>query len=84
MDNVIVLFPRGRAQDISQSPSPAQSTAQSPAQSPEATVNGDTPAPSLEKTDFQIIAERNATLRDKLRKEREQANKSVLKSYRIK
>ncbi|MCA2959993.1 MAG: hypothetical protein IOD12_07045 [Silvanigrellales bacterium] len=34
--------------------------------------------------DFAAIAERNRVLQDKLRKEREQANKAVLKSYRIK
>ena len=35
-------------------------------------------------SDFQAIEQRNTELREKLRKEREQANKGVLKSYKIK
>lgn len=39
---------------------------------------------ALLKMDFASIAARNAEVQEKLRKERLQANKSVLKSYRIK
>lgn len=37
-----------------------------------------------EKVDFQAIAERNEAVRARLQKERADANKSVLRSYRIK
>ncbi len=40
--------------------------------------------PALSNTDFQNIAQKNASVQEKLRKERAQANQNVLKSYRIK
>jgi hypothetical protein len=36
------------------------------------------------KVDFSSIAEKNAMVQEKLRRERNQANQNVLKSYRIK
>lgn len=36
------------------------------------------------KSDLQSIAERNEAVRERMRKERADANKSVLRSYRIK
>ncbi len=39
---------------------------------------------SVEPSDFQSVAARNKANEDRLRKERAQANKNVLKSYRIK
>lgn len=40
--------------------------------------------PEVESTDLDTIAEKNRKNAERLRKEREQANKSVLRSYHIK
>ena len=75
-NNVVNLFNRRPAQDNDKAVSLAPaSLVSNGAESSEATeVLGD----------FAAIAERNRQLQDKLRKERDQANKAVLKSYRIK
>ncbi len=44
----------------------------------------ETQEPDFLKVDFSGIAEKNALIQEKLRKERTQANQNVLKSYRIK
>lgn len=72
MENVVQLFPKNK------------STLKQARGEPNK-VEGTTPAsqPPL-GADFATVMERNAFNRDRLRREREQANKGVLKSYRIK
>ena len=69
-NNVVNLFNRRPAQDKDKPVSLAPL--------PETADGAEIPG------DFAAIAERNRQLQDKLRKERDQANKAVLKSYRIK
>lgn len=68
MDNVINLFSRRSVAKTRVSESTQQSQ----------------PAAAPEGSSFNEVAERNRANQLRLRKEREQANKNVLKSYRIK
>jgi hypothetical protein len=74
MDNVINLFSRRTPSKSGQQSRGGDSTQQS---SSAVVLN---PSPGS----FSEIAERNRENQMRLRKEREQANKNVLKSYRIK
>lgn len=74
-NNVITLFNRRLAQEKDKSQAPAASLAFAEPAAGE---------PVTTASDFAAVAERNRLLQEKLRKEREQANKAVLKSYRIK
>ena len=75
-NNVVNLFNRRTVQDKDKAVSLAPASLAS--NGPESPEGADVPG------DFAAIAERNRQLQDKLRKERDQANKAVLKSYRIK
>lgn len=72
MDNVINLFSRSTTAKAAQPSRGGDSSQQSSS------------AVSLNPSSFSDIAERNRVNQMRLRKEREQANKNVLKSYRIK
>jgi hypothetical protein len=73
MDNVINLFSRRLTTE------PAQQTRRGESNQESAAA-----ATALQPSSFSDIAERNRVNQQRLKKEREQANKSVLKSYRIK
>lgn len=75
MDNVINLFSRSK--------SPASKSAVKTRRTEETEVKV-TQQDGVAKQDFKSIAERNAAIQEKLRRERAEANKGVLKSYRIK
>lgn len=90
MDNVINLFSvRTRSKDAGNtqviSPTSSQMTVRQ-----EKVLNNVKPQASIEtsslpdSSDFASVAARNKANQDRLKKEREQANKNVLKSYRIK
>jgi D-arabinose 5-phosphate isomerase GutQ len=81
MSNVVSLMNRSQAKTVAVSGQNNSSlAAASQTVLSEATAR-DTQAGGLT---FSEIAERNKINQERLRKEREQANKSVLKSYRIK
>lgn len=68
MDNVINLFSRNKIKT----------------QATQLEVKQIEQVQELPKSDFQTVAERNAAVQERLRRERQEANKNVLKSYRIK
>jgi hypothetical protein len=72
MDNVINLFSRRSPAKTGQQSRGGESAQQSSS------------AAVLNPGGFSDVAERNRANQQRLRKEREQANKNVLKSYRIK
>lgn len=74
MNNVINLFSRSKAED--KASVGAQNTA--------AKSETGSAVENQKQIDFETIAQRNAAVRERLMKERNDANKSVLKSYRIK
>ncbi|MBM3381037.1 MAG: hypothetical protein FJY29_01170 [Betaproteobacteria bacterium] len=76
MDNVINLFSRRTA------PKAAAQTRASEATQTNKSAVGSSGTPST--SSFSEAAERNRANQMRLRKERESANKNVLKSYRIK
>ena len=84
MDNVISLF-SNRARPGKEVPA-----LQNNQQAQAVTVRQEKNQPasivpvSVEPSDFQSVAARNKANEDRLRKDRAQANKNVLKSYRIK
>ena len=75
-NNIVNLFNRRPVQD--------RDKAISLASAPPASNGAESSEGAGVPGDFAAIAERNRQLQDKLRKERDQANKAVLKSYRIK
>ena len=72
MDNVINLFSRRTAPKSAAQTRGSESTQQASS------------AVVLSPSSFADVSERNRVNQQRLRKEREQANKNVLKSYRIK
>jgi hypothetical protein len=83
-NNVVSLFNRRPAPENElNAQRPARASTSQPAPLPGAPIEA-TQASDAVGGDFAAIAERNRQIQDKLRKEREQANKAVLKSYRIK
>ncbi|MEY4066578.1 MAG: hypothetical protein RIR26_2786 [Pseudomonadota bacterium] len=81
MDNVINLFSRRSATKTATAATAATSaTAARASDSAQPTSS----AVACDASSFNEVAERNRANQLRLRKEREQANKNVLKSYRIK
>ena len=76
MDNVINLFSRSKSTAQSQAAEQRKTTATDAAVVKQESL--------VEKKDFKSISERNAAIQERLRRERAEANKGVLKSYRIK
>jgi hypothetical protein len=76
MENVVSIFTRNRTQ--------TNTVLQPVASAPQAVSADSNAEQSGEKFDFKTAVEKNATVQSRLKKEREQANKGVLKNYRIK
>jgi hypothetical protein len=76
MGEVVDLFSRARIRTSNEGSTQGQSLQRTPI----------APAPLADaaQRDFDQIAQQNAALQEKLRKERASANRNVLKSYRIK